>query len=79
MIELKSLTCKYDNEIILENISAKLNSHITLLGANGSGKSTLAKALCKLIEVTGEILLDERSVSAYSPIQRAKKNLLHSN
>jgi iron complex transport system ATP-binding protein len=73
MIELKSLTCKYDNEIILENISAKLNSHITLLGANGSGKSTLAKALCKLIEVTGEILLDERSVSAYSPIQRAKK------
>jgi len=73
MIELKSLTCKYANEIILENISAKLNSHITLLGANGSGKSTLAKALCKLIEFTGEILLDGKNICEYTPLQRAKK------
>lgn len=73
MIELKSVTCKYGNETILEDISVKLNSHITLLGANGSGKSTLAKALCKLIEFTGEILLDARSVREYTPLQRAKK------
>ena len=72
MIELKSLTCKYDNKIILKDTSLKINSHLSILGANGSGKSTLAKAICGLIKYYGNIELNSTNLQELSLVQKAK-------
>ena len=73
MIELKNLSCFYEKELILKNITQKFSSHISILGANGSGKSTLAKALCNLTPFTGTIIIDGKEAEAYGAKERAKK------
>jgi iron complex transport system ATP-binding protein len=73
MIELKNLSCFYEEQLILKDIKQNFSSHLSILGANGSGKSTLAKALCNLIPFEGEILLDGKNIESYSAKERAKK------
>ena len=73
MIELKNLTCKYDDKLILKNVNLQITDHLTVLGANGSGKSTLAKAICNLIKFDGEITVDTNSIKSLSLLQKAKK------
>ena len=72
MIELKNLKCTFENRTILENISLKIENHITLLGANGSGKSTLAKAICSLIDFDGEVKIDNTNIKEISLNDKAK-------
>jgi len=72
MIELKSLSCSYDNESILRDINLLVTSHLSILGANGSGKSTLSRAICSLIEYDGEIFIDRVNVKNLSHLERAK-------
>ncbi|WP_457749715.1 ABC transporter ATP-binding protein [Sulfurimonas sp.] len=73
MIELKNLSCSYENRTVLQNISLQIPEHISILGPNGSGKSTLAKAICQLIEYQGTIELDAKNIATYNAKQRAKK------
>ena len=73
MIELQNLSCFYEKESILQNITHKFPTHLSILGANGSGKSTLAKALCNLIAYSGKILLDNKEIDTYKAKERAKK------
>ena len=72
MIELNSVTCKFDDKIVLEDVSLKIENHLSILGANGSGKSTLAKAICKLVTHDGEIFIDSTNTNDLSLKQRAK-------
>ena len=73
MIELHSLTCKYDEKVILDDLTLAIASHISILGANGSGKSTLAKALCNMIAYDGNIIIDGKNIQAYTAKERAQK------
>lgn len=72
MIELKALACEFDKKIILQNISLQIKNHLTILGANGSGKSTLAKAVCGLIEFSGEVFIESKNIRELSLTQKAK-------
>ena len=72
MINLKSLTCNYDNKLILDDINLKINSHLSILGANGSGKSTLAKTMCNLIKYDGIVEINARNIDEIEPIEMAK-------
>jgi len=72
MIKLNSLRCKYNEKIILNNISLNIDKHLSILGANGSGKSTLAKAISNLIEYDGNITIDGKDIKELSRIDRAK-------
>jgi len=72
MIELNSITCKFDDKTVLEDVSLKIENHLSILGANGSGKSTLAKAICKLVKHEGDILIDSINTNDLSLKQRAK-------
>lgn len=60
-IIVKDLKKEYGNQIVLENISFKIQSGEVcgLVGINGAGKSTLMKILIGIIKKTsGEILVD---------------------
>ena len=60
-IEVKNLSKKFKNEVVLENINLCFEeNHIYgLIGKNGSGKSVFLKMLCGLYKSTsGEILFD---------------------
>ncbi|MEA3330537.1 MAG: ABC transporter ATP-binding protein [Campylobacterota bacterium] len=72
MIELKALACSFDKKIILQDISLQIKNHLTILGANGSGKSTLAKAVCGLVEFSGEVFIESKNIKELSLTQRAK-------
>lgn len=47
IIELKGLTKKFDENLVLDHIDAKINRSevITLIGPSGTGKSTLIRNL----------------------------------
>ena len=49
-----------------------MDSHLNILGANGSGKSTLAKCLCKLINYSGDIFVDDLNIQNISLKELAK-------
>jgi iron complex transport system ATP-binding protein len=72
MIELKELQCAFNGRIILENVSLKIDSHISVLGANGSGKSTLAKAICDLVAFSGTVFIAGKKTQEYTLNERAK-------
>ena len=60
MIKTKNLYFKYDDELILKNISLEIKegSFTAIIGANGSGKTTLAKHFnALLIPVKGEVFV----------------------
>ena len=72
MIELKNLKCAFDKRTILEDVSLQIENHLSILGANGSGKSTLAKALCSLIEFSGEVTINNTDIKELSLNEKAK-------
>ena len=72
MIELKNLTCRYDDKPILQDVNIKITDHLSILGANGSGKSTLAKAICNLIDYEGEIEIKSTNIKELSLLDKAK-------
>ena len=65
MVEIKNLTFKYNNEIILENINLKIEKYdyVALIGPNGGGKTTLIKLILGLLKPTsGKIILNTKKI-----------------
>ena len=59
--EFKNVTFAYDKEVILKDISFKVNANETVafVGKSGAGKSTIFNLLCKMYDVDkGEIKID---------------------
>jgi len=68
MIEVKSVSKKYGDRLILDGLSLEIpKGKITsLIGPNGAGKSTLLSLISRLIEQKeGVILLNEKNISDY--------------
>ncbi|ANE35505.1 ABC transporter, ATP-binding protein [Campylobacter iguaniorum] len=61
MLEVKSLTQRFGQQLLFEDVNLKLNAHnrYGLIGANGAGKSTFLKILSGEIEhTTGDIVVE---------------------
>jgi phospholipid/cholesterol/gamma-HCH transport system ATP-binding protein len=67
MIELKDISKKFGEKIVLENISAAFKKGKTnlVIGGSGSGKTVLMKCMVGLLEVdSGEVFFDGRNFSS---------------
>lgn len=76
MLEVRNVTIRYEDAVILRDISFVLEPGkvIALLGANGAGKTTLFRALNGMLAVSGgTISLDGRSIGEYSRREMARK------
>lgn len=71
LIELRSVSCGYQNNSILENLSLKImaGDFVGLLGPSGSGKSTLLRAILGTAKVySGQILIEKTVSSKKQPL-----------
>ena len=78
-LAIKELTIGYANTEVAQNISFKLipGELCAIVGVNGIGKSTLLRTLGKLQpKLNGQIHLENKSISDYSPLDFAKKTSL---
>lgn len=76
MIEIRNISKKYGSNIIISDINLKIpkNSITTFIGTNGAGKSTLLSVISRLISKdSGEIIIDNKNISAYSTNELSKK------
>lgn len=71
MIEVRGLSATYGQHPALQDVSLRIEPGeiVAILGANGAGKSTLLRAIAGICEgrVSGDVLLDGRSIRGLSP------------
>lgn len=71
MIEVRGLSATYGQHPALQDVSLRVGPGeiVVILGANGAGKSTLLRAIAGICEgrVSGDVLLDGRSIRGLSP------------
>lgn len=75
MLEIRNLSCGYENKKILQNVNFTADSGdiVCILGSNGSGKSTLIKTIIGLLKpYEGDILIDENTIKDWPWKRRAK-------
>jgi len=75
LLELKNISYKYENNLILNKVNLKINSgeKIALLGKSGSGKTTLISVLNGTIKPTqGEVKLFNKSFDELDRKQKRK-------
>ena len=75
VLELKNISYKYENNLILSKVNLKINSgdKIALLGKSGSGKTTLISVLNGTIKPTqGEVKLFNKSFEELNRNEKCK-------
>ena len=75
MLEVKDLSAGYGGSDIICNISFKTEKgeSLCLLGPNGSGKTTLLKAIARIIDYRGLVLLEGQDAALFPRKELAKK------
>ena len=75
ILQIRSLSANYGDVIALKDISLDVQQGeiVGVIGPNGAGKSTLIKVLSGVLKASaGEVLINQKEVSTYSPSQRAR-------
>jgi phospholipid/cholesterol/gamma-HCH transport system ATP-binding protein len=75
MIEFRNVTKAFDDEVVLKNISFKVQRGETLiiLGESGSGKSTVLKLILGLIKPdSGKIIIEGRDITGMTERELVK-------
>lgn len=74
MLEVKNLSVKIENKLILDNISFDLNTNdmFVIIGPNGSGKTTIVKSIMGDIKYTGNINLNDKNIKKLHVSEIAK-------
>jgi iron complex transport system ATP-binding protein len=76
MLNVRDISIGFGHREVLSNVSFELAKGriIVLLGPNGAGKTTLIRSLNRTVPISGgEIVLDEKRLSAYSRREIAQK------
>ena len=73
MIEIKHISKKFEDKVVLEDISAQFKPGMCnlIIGVSGSGKTVLVKCIVDLIHSdSGNVLYDNAEINAMTPEQR---------
>jgi len=73
---INNLTCQYDKNTVIDNLSLKLenNEIVALLGPSGCGKTTLLRAIAGLQSIAkGEIYLSDKLISSATTMLASEK------
>lgn len=64
MLKLDNVSCGYNDDIFVKNISFELfgGENLCIVGPNGCGKSTLLKAIVGIINYKGKITIDNKDL-----------------
>ena len=65
MISGKNLKVGYEQKIIIEDLSIKVNKGevVSIIGPNGCGKSTLLKTLSRMIKpISGNVYIEDKDI-----------------
>ena len=65
MISAKNLKAGYEEKIIIEDLSIRVNKGevVSIIGPNGCGKSTLLKTLSRIIKpIGGNIYIENKDI-----------------
>ncbi len=75
MIEVKNVVAGYDKKQVLKGITFEVEKGecLSVVGQNGCGKSTLLKAMCGVLDFSGEIFIDGVNLKNYKSKELAKK------
>lgn len=76
MIEVRSVSKKYGNKHVVENVSVNIEKGkiTSFIGPNGAGKSTLLSMVSRLISKdAGEIMIEGTEISQWDSNQLARK------
>lgn len=75
MIELKNISKSFDGQIVIKNLSLKIEKEkfVSIVGKSGSGKSTLLNIIGSLEKSdSGNVLIDGKDILKYSIDEIAK-------
>ena len=73
IIRLKDISKKFDDEVILDNISLNIKDKefITFLGPSGCGKTTTLRIIAGFLEAdSGQVLFEEKDINNLPPYKR---------
>lgn len=75
MLNVKNVTVRYGEHIIVDDLSFRLHEGqwLMLAGPNGAGKSTLIETISQGVPYTGTIELHGRDIRRYRPNQLARR------
>ena len=76
MIQVRSLTKKYGNKTVVDNVSLSLSKGklTSLIGPNGAGKSTVLSMVSRLMQPNeGVVLIEGKEIGQWAPKELAKK------
>ncbi len=75
MLEIKNMTVKYGDYVVVDNVSFNVNEGqwLMIVGPNGAGKSTILNAITQGIKYSGTVLINGKDVKKQKSVQRAKE------
>jgi len=76
MLEVKDITCGYDEKFVLSRINFKIKKGGLwgIIGPNGSGKTTLLKAMTRILKLReGEIFFEGNNIAEFGFREFAQK------
>ncbi|MFM7617453.1 MAG: ABC transporter ATP-binding protein [Actinomycetes bacterium] len=79
LLEVRALRARYGPVEVLRGIDFVVEDGevVVILGANGSGKTTTLRALSGMVETSGEVDFDGRSIAGARPEQVARAGIAH--
>jgi len=79
LLEVRGLRARYGPVEVLRGIDFSVDDGevVVILGANGSGKTTTLRALTGMVETTGDVTFDGRSIEGARPEQVARAGVAH--
>src|SRR6266566_5201778 len=79
MLEVEQLTGGYGAVRVLHGLGFSVNEGevVVILGANGAGKTTTLRAISGMIDSTGGIVFEGKSIRGRRPDQNASAGIAH--